>query len=483
MRSNDALKRLCVCAVFMVGAFCSVAQQDVNSGQMNVLFIVIDDLNDWITLLDKDAPIKTPNIDRLGARGVVFEKAYCASPACNPSRVAVMTGLRPSTSGVYGNKTDWRGALPDALTIPQWFMKAGYVTFGAGKIFHHHLDGAFHDKASFDDFRPMSKDPMPPSKLNGVDWGVKSANYDWGAWPERDSMTPDVKTVDWARGVLGGQQDKPFFLAVGIFRPHMPFHVPAKYFEGYGGAEGGDGDVTMPLRRDGDLNDIPSGGMALWNQKRHFFKTMMEADEKEPGAWRDAVRSYQAAASFADAQVGRLLDELDASAYANNTIIVLWSDHGYHLGEKEHWEKFALWEKATHVPLIVVAPGVTEAGGRCDKPVDLMGLYPTLVELCGLEKNPKLDGVSWAPLLRDPTRGWGRPAVTTYQRGNHAVRDERWRYIRYADGSEELYDHRDDPNEWNNVADDRAHRGVKSRLSRWLPLRDAEGFGDLKVKK
>ncbi|MHC4995699.1 MAG: sulfatase, partial [Planctomycetota bacterium] len=415
--------------------------QDINTApeRPNVLFIVVDDLNDWITLLDPGAPIKTPNLERLASRGVVFERAYCVSPACNPSRVAVMTGLRPSTSGVYGNKTDWRGALTEAPTIPQWFKKHGYMTFGAGKIFHHHLDGAFHDDASFDDFRPMDKDPMPPSKLNGIDWGVKSANYDWGAWPEDESTTPDVKTVDWAKLVLGGQQHDPFFLAVGVFRPHMPFHVPASYFEVYGGADGR-GDVIMPPRREDDLNDIPSGGMELWNQKRHFFKTMMEADEKMPGSWRHAVRSYQAAASFADAQIGRLIDTLDSSAYADNTIIVLWSDHGYHLGEKEHWEKFALWEKATRVPLIVVAPGVTEPGGRCAKPVDLTGLYPTLIELCGLEPNRELDGVSWRPLLEDPSRGWGRPAITTYQRGNHAVRDERYRYIRYADGTEELYD-------------------------------------------
>jgi arylsulfatase A-like enzyme len=210
---------------------------------------------------------------------------------------------------------------------------------------------------------------------------------------------------------------------------------------------------------------------------------MMEADEKAPGSWRHAVRSYQAAASFADAQVGRLLDTLDASPYAHNTIIVLWSDHGYHLGEKEHWEKFALWEKASRVPLIVVAPGVTEPGGRCDKPVDLTSLYPTLIELCGFEPNSELDGVSLTPLLENPSRAWGRPAITTYQRGNHAVRDERWRYIRYADGTEELYDHQNDPHEWDNVADHTANRGVKSRLARWLPLRDAKAFGDLKVKK
>ena len=214
-----------------------------------------------------------------------------------------------------------------------------------------------------------------------------------------------------------------------------------------------------------------------------FWKGMLKADQETPGAWRDAMRAYQACAGFADAQVGRLLDALDASGRADSTVIVLWSDHGYHLGEKTHWEKFALWEKTTHVPFLIVAPGVAKAGGVCHRPVDLMSVYPTLIELCGLTPKPELDGVSLVPLLRAPDAPWERPAVMTYQRGNHAVRSERWRYIRYADGSEELYDHSNDPNEWTNLADDPGRQDIKARLRKWLPKQSAKPAPDLKRPK
>ena len=446
----------------------------------NVLFIALDDLNDWINVLNPDAPIRTPNIERLAKRGTLFTHAYCASAACNPSRTAILTGLRPSTTGVYGNKTDWRNALPDAVTLPQHFMTHGYRAEGAGKIFHHHYGGAFHDKASFNDFLLMPDPPdapMPKKKLNGLaTYG--SRNTDWGIWPAKEADAIDVRTANYVIQSLRKKHDTPFFLAAGIFRPHMPFFAPQRFFDVYPPDK-----VTMPEILKGDLDDLPTGAGKLLSSKKWFFRELMKIEARSPGTWKDAVRAYQASATFADAQVGRILDALDNSVYADNTIIVLWSDHGYHLGEKEHWEKFALWEKTNHVPFIIIAPGITRPGPRCDKPVSLIDIYPTLIELCGLEPKPELDGVSLVPLLKNPNATWTRPALMTYMRGNHAVRDRRWRYIRYADGTEELYDHQKDPNEWYNVAGDPTNKKIIHRLKQWLPANEAPPAPDMKKPK
>ena len=441
----------------------------------DVLFIALDDMNSWIQLLDEDAPIQTPNLDRLAARGTLFTRAYCPSPACNPSRVATLTGLRASTTGVYGNKTDWRKVLPDAVTIPQHFKAHGYGTRGAGKIFHHHYGGAFHDKASFDDFQLMPDPPdapMPAAKLNGLNW-YGSPNTDWGPWPAEEADAVDVRTVNYGIRALTQERAVPLFLAVGIFRPHMPFFAPQRYFDTYAG------DVTMPAIKEGDLDDLPSGAMALLKPKRWFFEGMMKAEAKEPGTWAEAVRAYQASATFADAQVGRLLDGLDKSPRGKDTIVVLWSDHGYHLGEKRHWEKFALWEQTNRIPFIIVAPGVTTPGSRCDRAVSLIDLYPTLNELCGLAEKPELDGQSLVPLLKDPTREWEQPALMTYGRNNHAVSDGRYRYIRYADGTEEFYDHASDPHEWENGAGEPENAAIMERLAQWLPKVNAKAGPDM----
>ena len=452
---------------------------EADRGRPNVLFIALDDLNDWIQLLNPKAPIRTPNIERLAQRGVTFTQAYCASPACNPSRTAILTGLRPSTTGVYGNQTDWRKALPDAATIPQHFMAHGYTALGAGKVFHHQYGGAFHDDASFDDFQKMPDPPdapMPESKLNGLEW-YGSPNTDWGPWPADETDALDVRTADYCIKALKQEHHKPFFLAAGIFRPHMPFFAPQRFFDLYSG------EVTMPEVLEGDLDDLPSGARALLKRKKWFFEGMMKAEKAKPGTWSEAVRSYQAAASFADAQIGRILDALDESPYAGNTVIVLWSDHGYHLGEKRHWEKFALWEKTSRVPFIIAVPGRGRAGARCRRAVSLVDVYPTLIDLCGLRGKPGLDGISLAPLLENPDAVWERPALMTYGFNNHAVCDGRYRYIRYADGTEEFYDHESDPNEWRNLAGQAGHEDIVARLSKWLPESNAEPAPDKKRPK
>ena len=439
----------------------------------DVLFIVVDDLNDWISLLDPRSPIQTPNLKRLAHRGMLFQKAYCISAACNPSRAATLTGLRPSTSGVYGNKSDWRRAVGKRKTIMQRFMDAGYQVQGAGKIFHHHLNGAFHDKESFHDFQPMRPQLYPPQKLNKAP-RYGSRNTDWGVWPKRIEDSIDFETANYCTKALLERKDgKPQFLACGIFKPHSPFFAPSHYHLPYD-------KIPLPARKKDDWRDLPKGAGRLMQSKKWFWKGMMQVENKAAGSYQSFVASYAACASFADAQIGRVLDALDKSPRGKETIVVLWSDHGFHLGEKDHIEKFALWEKSNHVPFIVVAPGTTKPNSTCDHPVDLSVLYPTLLELCGLPDDKKADGVSVVPLLRNPRGKWERPALMTYQRGNHAVRSSRWRYIRYADGSEELYDHQSDPDEWVNLATEASHEAVMAKHRKWLPQEEAKPVPDLR---
>ena len=460
----------CLFGVLLLSpSFASV--QDVP--RKDVLFIVVDDLNDWVSLLDPAAPIQTPNLERLAARGMVFTRAYCASPACNPSRAATLTGLRPTSTGVYGNKSDWRRAMPERPTIMQRFMTAGYEVRGAGKIFHHHLKGAFHDDASFHDFQHMPPQLYPAKKLNGAE-KYGSRNTDWGEWPPQIENTIDFQTADYCIEALAKPPvGRPLFLACGIFKPHSPFFAPAEFHRPYD-------KINLPNRKVDDWNDLPAGATRLMASKKWFWRGMMGVERQRTGAYHDFVRAYAACAAFADAQIGRVLDALDKSPRRDSTIVVLWADHGFHLGEKDHIEKFALWEKSNHIPLIVVAPGVARPGSRCDRPVDMTVLYPTLLELCHLPADAVCDGTSLVPLLRDPNAQWETPALMTYMPGNHAVRSDRWRYIRYADGSEELYDHESDPYEWTNLAGDVRFDAVKQSHREWLPKREAGQVPDLK---
>lgn len=447
----------------------------VSPDSPDVLVIVVDDLNDWIPLLDSDSPIETPNLNRLAKRGMLFKRAYCMSPACNPSRAATWTGIRPTTSGVYGNKSDWRFALAARQTIFQRFQDAGYSVRGAGKIFHHHLNGAFHDDASFHDFQPMRPQSYPAEKLNGApEYG--SRNTDWGAWPPdvRDSI--DYGTAEFCVSSLRSPPEgRPLFLACGIFKPHSPFFSPEEFHQRVEGP-------FMPERNVSDWSDLPSGAETLLGKKKWFWNGMMQLERKRSGAYQEFVQAYAACVRFADAQIGRVLDALDQSPRRDSTIIVLWSDHGFHLGEKDHIEKFALWEKSNHIPLVLVVPDVTVPGSVCEHPVDMSALYPTLLELCHLPPDGQCDGRSVAGLLRNPLDEWTNPALMTYLPGNHAIRSRRWRFIRYADGSEELYDHEVDPHEWTNLASDERMEEVLVEHRRWLPKTEAPQVRDLKAR-
>jgi len=492
--SSRWLKALGLSAAFLVSSWLlPTAEASQLEPRPNVLFIAIDDLNDWVGCLGGRAGMKTPNLDRLAARGVLFTNAHCSAPACNPSRASLMTGIRPSTSGVYVNNQNWRRSpvLRDALTIPQYFRKQGYHSVGGGKIFHagswvleYGRDG-FNDAASWDLYFPSNKRAMPEEirpegwPVNGLlnlaakqgfgnlfawstleelqqkitEWKI----VDWSPLKQPEENMADWRVVDWAVAELQKKHDRPVFQAVGIYRPHVPWYVPQKYFDLYLLD-----NLDLPPVKYNDLDDTSTVGQGFVERKWHRWVV-------RNNQWKNAVQGYLASVSFADAMVGRLLEGLDRSPNARNTIIMLWSDNGAHLGEKEHWEKFTLWEESTRVPLMIVAPGITRPGGRCDRPVSLLDIYPTLLELCGLKPKPELEGHSLVPLLRNPQTPSERAVVTTWHPNNHAVRSEHWRYIRYYDGSEELYDHRIDPDEHTNLTGDGRYKSIKRELATWLP--------------
>jgi len=426
----------------------------------NVLFIAVDDLNDWTGALGGYPGIETPSLDRLAANGTLFTRAYCSAPACNPSRASLMTGVRPSTSGVYHNSQPWRRAMPDVVTLPQQFQAAGYKVWGGGKIYH----GRFPDPPSWHEYFKRPNDPLPKKRpLNGI---PNTAHFDWGVVPVSDEEMSDTKVTSWGIDFLQQKQTQPFFLAVGIFRPHLPWYAPQKYFDKYPLEK-----IKLPETLDNDLDDVPAVGQEIARQRDHNRVTSSHN-------WKKAVQGYLASITYADAQIGRLLDALEKSPHAENTIVVLWSDHGWHLGEKRHWRKFALWEEATRVTMMMSVPGVTKPGSRCERTVSLLDIYPTLCDLCGVEKPSQLEGDSLQPLLKDPSHEWNRPAITTHGQNNHAVRDERWRYIRYHDGGEELYDHQADPLEWKNLAGDDKYKAVKAGLAVHLPKVNVDGISD-----
>jgi len=427
----------------------------------NVLFIAIDDLNDWIGCLGGHPDTKTPNIDALAARGVLFTQAYCSAPACNPSRASLMTGILPSTSGVYNNPQPWRPALPDAVTLQESFRAAGYRVLGRGKIYHHGSGERYFTQKGWHEYIPKGGDPMPPKRpVNGI---PRTAHFDWGPVDVPDTEMDDYKVSTWVAGQLARKHAEPLFLACGFFRPHLPWYVPRKYFDLFPADK-----VTLPNVKADDLDDVPPIGKRMARPEGDHKKVV---DHKQ---WRKAVQGYLASIAFTDTCVGRVVAALDRGPYAGNTIIVLWGDHGWHLGEKLHWRKFALWEEATHAPLLFVVPNVTQPKSRCDRTVSFADIYPTFAELCGLPKPPQtLEGVSLVPLLEDPAKPWDRPALTTHGRMSHTVRSERWRYIRYSDGSEELYDHEKDEMEWTNLAGKPELAEVKKKLAAWLPKTNA----------
>jgi arylsulfatase A-like enzyme len=454
---------LAICSLLVVNGLANPAMGDEPARKPNVLFIAIDDLRDWVGYLGHKQ-VKTPNLDRLAARGVAFTRSYCIAPVCNPSRTALLTGMRPGSTGVYDNQHDWRKLIPaDVVRLPQHFKASGYHVATAGKIWH----GGYPAPASdWDDqarkggkgerarVAEEKRNKKPSTK--DETWGF--GNFRIGPTRGDDADMPDHATVDYCLKQLQKKHDKPFFLACGIVKPHLAFSVPKKYFDLYPLDR-----IELPRVKADDLNDIPPAGLRM-AKPNGDHKTITEA-----GKWKEAVRAYLATITFCDAMIGRLIDGFDKSAYKDNTIIVLWSDHGWHLGEKQHWRKFALWEEATRSPLIWIVPGLTKPKSVCERTVDFLTIYPTLCDLCGLPTPRNVQGESIRSLLENPRGKWDKPAITTYGFQNHTVRTEKWRYIRYANGDEELYDHDTDPHEWTNLARDEKYARVKKELAVWLP--------------
>lgn len=459
----------------------------------NVLFIVLDDMNDWLGCYGGHPQVKSPNIDRLARRGVLFANAHCVSPICGPSRAAVLTGMRPETTGVYHNKGTYADYVPDAVTFPEHFRAHGYRAFAAGKV-NHGLGES--DPRLWDENGPdcgvlgtpfvddeLDTTTMVPLRVidrgrlkitlpaNGGLSAIDRPNnqwdsFDWAPLDVPEDDFPDGKIANWGVEQLERQHDGPFLLALGFYKPHQPFFAPRKYFDLYDAKR-----IALPPTIAGDLYDVPTPGRDLatrpWTSGTH--KTVMEHN-----AWRDAVHAYLATVSFVDALVGRAIDALDRSPYADSTWIILWSDHGWSLGEKEHWGKHVPWVESVRMPLMIVPPGNAqpdgfEPGSRCEAPVSLLDLYPTLIDACGLPRRRELEGRSLLPLVGDPHAPWTEAAVATVGRGTHTVFSRRWRYLRYFDGSEELYDLLDDPHEWFNLADDPNVAEIKQRLSGYTP--------------
>lgn len=427
----------------------------------NILFIAFDDLNDWVGCLGGyPGKVHTPNIDALAASGTLFTNAHCAVPLCNASRTSTLTGLSPLRTGAFYNNTQWR-ELPqtkNAVPIPQLFRNHGYRAVGSGKIFH------FHDPQSWDYFWPNNshgepEDPIKPSyetPRKGAPYSYKTdLQFDWGAVDTALENTPDYQTANQIIQQIQTPQKQPLFLGLGIGKPHLPWYLPQAYFDRYPLDK-----VQLPAVLQSDLDDIPAAGREMINGYLH-------SDIIRDGLWKKAIQAYLASITYADEQLGRVLQTLRASPLADNTIIVLWSDHGWHLGEKMQWRKLTLWQEATRIPLIFSGPGIA-AGKRCHAPVSLLDIYPTLADLIHQPLPYPVDGHSLSPLLRNTNAAWPYKAFTVWQMHNKdhvAVVDQRFRLIRYADGTEELYDHEQDPHEWHNQVDQESYQTVRKNLS------------------
>jgi len=458
----------------------------------NVLFISVDDLNDWQGSMGGNPQVKTPQMDRLFSKGTLFTNAHCSQAVCNASRNSLLSGIHPSTSGWYGSTKDMRATYDEVMgkhkMLPQHFKDSGYYTMAAGKIFHQGVSD-YKDKtdAFWDETGPKYKVkgdllargagyggkqfyPFPKDGSQITNHYKLSDGNSLCAGPLDSDDMPNGKMYDellsqWAVEQLERKHNKPFFLAVGFVRPHVPYTAPRKYFDMYDANQ-----IITPKIPNKEMADIPIMGksIAYGRIKGGDHHAVINLSDDY---WRELVHGYLACVSFVDDQIGQVIQALEKSAYAENTIVVLWSDHGQHLGEKHTWRKQTLWEEATKVPLFFKTPGGKRA--KSTQAVSLLDIYPTLVELCDLPAAPKLEGESLVPLLKNPTATREKPVLTTWYYGNHAIRSNHWRYIRYRDGSEELYDHRKDPEEHNNLAENPEYAAIIAEHKKPLPLTSA----------
>ena len=443
----------------------------------NVLFLAVDDMNDWLGCLNTTPHAITPNLDRLASRGVCFTNAHTAGVFCAPSRAAIFSGQFASTTGCYRTAT-WFVDHPEVEPLQLSFSRAGYRTLGAGKLFHHPA-GAI-DVRGWDEFFLRSReqrrngwpleswsqgtpfpDPFPSSIYNRGEEVTGGLFLEWGAIPDdREEEMADTIRINWAVKQLQKQQDRPFFLGVGIYAPHFPNYCPQKYFDLYDPAA-----IELPPYKADDLADLPPKIRKIKTARSRIHQKLEALDAVD-----DAIHGYLACMSYADAMMGRVLDALESGPYADNTIVVLWSDHGYHHGEKGDWGKHTLWERTSNVPFIWAGPGIA-SGVQSDVTVSLIDMYPTLTELCRLpQPQQTLEGQSLAATLSDPAAATDRSVFLPHMnRGEYAVINRDWRYIRYGEDGEELYDVRADPHEWTNLADRPKHEELKQQLRRVAP--------------
>ncbi len=443
----------------------------------NVLFIAVDDLNDWVGVFGGHPLAQTPNLDRFAEEGaIVFQNTHCPGPICGPSRSAILSGFMPSTTGVYGNSTNMLGSehVQKYATLPEYFSRNGYNTLSRGKISHAHytMNGSDRGQWMYDHWEPNSgSNQLIKGSLTSLDQNLingqpgppsdftrgNGSPFSWGVVGAKTEETSDYQTALWAAQQLQAEHEKPFFLAVGLSKPHLPFYSPQEFWDLY--PEGGD---YAPEIREDDLDDILNAGGKPSAQATPDYLWL-----KQNGLINECARAYLACLSYADRCLGVVFDGLKKSPHADNTIVVFWGDHGWHLGEKLRYRKGYLWSESTRAPMMVRLPEMTSRQD-CERPVNLIDFYPTLIELCGVPEKPELDGRSFVPLLKDPTQEW-EPTVTVAGNGNASVHDERWNYIRRADGSEQLYDLEADPMEWTNLASNPEHADVKARLGKSYP--------------
>lgn len=450
-----------ICLALLLGGFLSCKAEGKTQQQPNVLMICVDDLNDWIGCMNGHPNAITPNMDKLASQGVLFTNAHCQAPICGPSRASIMTGLRPSTTGIYGQITDEDirkvgDVTKDIIFLPEYFKNYGYYTMGKGKIFHDFApEGVFDEAAG----REKGFGPKPEKRFK---WDKKGTSTDWGAFPETDAEMPDYRTAKWAVEKLNADYKKPFFLVAGFVRPHVPWYVPQKWFDMHP-----INAVETPPYKIDDFDDLPAISKAV-----HEMPMMPTRDWAiKTGQWKDIVQSYLACVTFVDHYIGEVLNALENSKYKDNTVVILWSDHGYQLGEKGTFAKHALWQTATNAPLIISVPGMSK-NETCYSPVEMLDIYPTLIDLCGLPSYKKNEGKSLKSLIAKTTAEGKDFAITTYGRNNHAVVSDGYRYIHYEDGSEELYNRNIDSNEFENIAEIPAYFDVKSGLAKYLPSKN-----------
>ena len=455
------MQRIVICCLSLA-AWLAGLSPALAAERLNVLFIAVDDMNNDLACYGHPQ-VKSPQIDRLAARGVRFDRAYCQFPLCSPSRVSIMTGMRPDTTRIFELQTNFRtSTLPNVVTLPQLFTKNGYFSARVGKIYHYGNPGqigtpGLDDPQSWQEaINPRGRDKDEEDRL--VNYtpkrGLGSALCFLAAEGTDEEQT-DGKVAAEAIRLMEEHKDQPFFIAAGFYRPHCPYIAPKRYFEQYPLAS-----ITLPQDPSQHLTHIPKAALASTNPWPYFGATEDQA--------REAKQAYYATISFVDTQVGRLLDALDRLKLADKTIVVFWSDHGYHQGEHGLWMKQSLFEESARVPLIIAAPGT--ARNKASKgTVELVDVYPTLADLAGLTPPADLEGTSLRPLLENPQAEWSEPAYTQVWRGSfpgHSVRTQRWRYTEWDNGRQgtQLYDHQNDPRELNNLASDPPHASVVTQL-------------------